>query len=344
MTAIPAYTKGTANGQWLILTVALILSPIAAIVLGVADIPLHDTIAVLIGNGSKEAHAIIWNMRIPRVLVGGLAGIHLAIAGLILQNSTRNPLADPSILGISQGATLAVSLFLLLTVYIQYTGSTTSPELPLEWLPGIGVLGGFFAGGIIYLLALRNDLGPLRVTLCGIAVGAVFHAIAIGLIAGWGSNRLEVLLDWLAGSLYGRSWEHLFFLMPFSILGLILLPLMRRPLDLLRLDADVSQSFGLSYRLHFSLALMIACILAASAVATVGPIIFVGLVVPHLARYFAGSNPAQILPLTIILAVIVVTLADLSGRLLGGAEEIPIGVMTAVLGVPVLILILRRTA
>ncbi len=185
MTAIPAYTKGTANGQWLILTVALILSPIAAIVLGVADIPLHDTIAVLVGNGSKEAHAIIWNMRIPRVLVGGLAGIHLAIAGLILQNSTRNPLADPSILGISQGATLAVSLFLLLTVYIQYTGSTTSPELPLEWLPGIGVLGGFFAGGIIYLLALRNDLGPLRVTLCGIAVGAVFHAIAIGLIAGW---------------------------------------------------------------------------------------------------------------------------------------------------------------
>lgn len=344
MTAIPAHTKGTANWQWLILAVALILSPVAAIVLGVADIPLHDTIAVLVGNGSKEAHSIIWNMRIPRVLVGGLAGIHLAIAGLILQNSTRNPLADPSILGISQGATLAVSLFLLLTVYIQYTGSTTSPELPLEWLPGIGVLGGFLAGGIIYLLALRNDLGPLRVTLCGIAVGAVFHAVAIGLIAGWGSNRLEVLLDWLAGSLYGRSWEHLFFLMPFSILGLILLPLMRRPLDLLRLDADVSQSFGLSYRLHFSLALMIACILAASAVATVGPIIFVGLVVPHLARYFAGSNPSQILPLTIILAVIVVTLADLSGRLLGGAEEVPIGVMTAVLGVPVLILILRRTA
>lgn len=343
MTSASAPARRSANGQLLVLILALMLASSAAVVLGVVDIPLKDTIAVLTGKGSQEAYSIIWNMRLPRVLVGGLAGIHLAVAGLILQNVTRNPLADPSILGISQGATLAVSLFLLLTVYIRYTGSTTVPELPLEWLPSIGVLGGFLAGGIIYLLALRRDLGPLRLTLCGIAVGAVLHAVAIGLIAGWGSNRLEVLLEWLAGSLYGRSWEHLFFLLPYSIIGLSLLPLLRRPLELLRLDAEVSQSFGLSYRMHFSLAVTIACILASSAVATVGPIIFVGLIVPHLARFFAGSNPSKVMPLTIVLAVIVVTLADLVGRLVGQAEEIPIGVITALFGVPLLILILRRT-
>lgn len=343
MTAIPARRLGASQAQLTVLVLVLIFSPIAAVVLGVVDIPLSDTINVLLGRASPEAHSIIWNMRLPRVLVGGLAGIHLGVAGLILQNVTRNPLADPSILGISQGATLAVSLFLLLTVYIHFTGSTTAPELPLEWLPSIGVLGGFLAGGLIYLLALRRDLSPLRITLCGIAVGSVFHAIAIGLIAGWGSNRLEVLLEWLAGSLYGRSWEHLLFLLPYSFIGFCLLPLLRRPLDLLRLDANVSQSFGLSYKLHFSLALLIACILASSAVATVGPIIFVGLIVPHLARYLAGTNPSMIMPLTIMLGVIVVTLADLAGRLLGQTEEIPIGVMTAIFGVPVLIIILRRT-
>lgn len=343
MTAISARRPTASRIQLPVLLFVLISSPIAAVVLGVVDIPLTDTINVLFGHASQEAHSIIWNMRLPRVLVGALAGIHLGVAGLILQNVTRNPLADPSILGISQGATLAVSLFLLLTVYIRFTGSTTVPELPLEWLPGIGVLGGFLAGGSIYLLALRRNLGPLRITLCGIAVGAVSHAIAIGLIAGWGSNRVEVLLEWLAGSLYGRSWEHLLFLLPYSLIGFSLLPFLRRPLDLLRLDASVSKSFGLSYRLHFSLALLVACVLASSAVATVGPIIFVGLVVPHLARYLARANPFMTMPLTIMLGAIVVTLADLAGRLLGQTEEIPIGVMTALFGVPFLIIILRRT-
>lgn len=335
--------KTATLGQFMVLGIVLLMSPVVAVLLGVVDIPLADTLAVFTGSGSREAQSIIWDIRLPRVLVGGLAGIHLAVAGLILQNVTRNPLADPSILGISQGATLAVSLFLLFSVYIRFTGTTTVPELPLEWLPSVGVIGGLLAGAFIYLLALRKNLGPLRITLCGIAVGAVLHAIAIGLIAGWGSNRLDVLLEWLAGSLYGRSWEHLLFLLPYSAAGLVLLPFLRRPLELLRLDSDVSQSFGLSYKTHFSLALFIACLLAASAVATIGPVVFVGLIVPHLARYLAGSRPSLILPLTIALGVVVVTLGDLAGRLLGQAEEIPIGVVTALFGVPVLIAILRKT-
>ncbi|WFU11483.1 iron ABC transporter permease (plasmid) [Rhizobium sp. CB3090] len=320
-----------------------LLSFMLAVFVGVADIPPSDVIAVFTGHGSQQAQSVIMDIRLPRIVTGILAGIHLAVAGLILQSVTRNPLADPSIMGVSQGATLAVTVFLLFTVYIHYTGSTTVAELPLEWLPAVGTVGGLLAGGIIYMLAFRLDLGPLRITLCGIAVGAVLQALAIGLIAGWGSARIEVLLEWLSGSLYARSWEHAAFLFPYTIAGLAVLPMIRRPLELLRFDVSTARSFGLSYRRQFSLALLLSCALAASAVGTVGPIVFIGLIVPHLARFLAGKRTALVLPLTIALGAVTVTLGDLVGRLIGQADEIPIGIVTAICGVPVLIALLRKT-
>ncbi|ENN86454.1 putative ferrichrome ABC transporter, permease protein [Rhizobium freirei PRF 81] len=319
------------------------LSFVLAVFVGVADIPPSDVVAVLTGHGSRQAQSVVIDIRLPRIVTGILAGIHLAVAGLILQSVTRNPLADPSIMGVSQGATLAVTIFLLFTVYIHYSGSTTVAELPLEWLPAVGTVGGLLAGGIIYMLAFRLDLGPLRITLCGIAVGAVLQALAIGLIAGWGSARIEVLLEWLSGSLYARSWEHAAFLLPYTIAGLAALPLIRRPLELLRFEPSMARSFGLSYRRQFSLALLLSCGLAASAVGTVGPIVFIGLIVPHLARFLAGRRTTLLLPLTIVLGAVTVTLGDLVGRLIGQADEIPIGIVTAICGVPVLIALLRKT-
>jgi iron complex transport system permease protein len=336
--------RGHAAGWFLPATIVLALvSLVLAVFIGVVDIPPSDILATLAGHGSPEARSIIMDIRLPRIVTGILAGIHFAVAGLILQQITRNPLADPSIMGISQGATLAVALFLLLTVYIHDPGSNTLAELPLEWMPAVGMVGGLAAGGVIYALALHRDLGPLRITICGIAVGAVLHALAISLIAGWGSARIEILLEWLSGSLYARSWKHAVFLLPFTIAGLAALPLLSRPLDLLRFEAPVARSFGLAYRRQFTLALVLSCCLAASAVGVVGPIIFVGLIVPHLARFMARRHHSLVLPLTIALGAIVVTLGDLTGRLLGQAEEIPIGVVTAICGVPVLIFLLRRT-
>lgn len=313
-----------------------------AVFIGVVDIPPSQVVAALTGHGPATARSIIMDIRLPRVVTGILAGIHFAVAGLLLQAITRNPLADPSIMGVSQGATLAVAAFLLFAVYIHDPGSNTLAVLPTEWLPAVGMLGGLIAGGVIYALAFRRNLGPLRITICGIAVGAVLHALAIGLIAGWGSERIEILLQWLSGSLYARSWEHVVFLLPFTVAGLAVLPLLRRPLELLRFDAPIARSFGLSYRLQFSLALALSCCLAASAVGVVGPIVFVGLIVPHLARFFAGRRSSAVLPLTIVLGALVVTLCDLVGRLAGQAEEIPIGVVTAICGVPVLIALLRK--
>lgn len=319
-----------------------ILTPILAIFLGVADIPPADIWHVLTGHGSPSANSIILDIRLPRIITGALCGIHLALAGLILQNITRNPLADPSIMGISQGATFAIGLFLLLTTFRDYQGSVALPALPLAYLPTVGIGGGLLAGIIIYYLGTRAQLSPLRLTLSGIAVGAVLHAIAIGMIAGWGSNQLEILLQWLSGSLYARSWEHVRYLLPYTILGLIALIFIHRPLELLKFDADSASSFGLAYHKYFTLVLIIACLLAASAVGTVGPISFIGLIVPHFARFLSRQNPQLTLPLTILLGIITVTAGDFTGRLIGQAEEIPVGVITAIFGAPLFISLLRK--
>ncbi|PCK85492.1 MULTISPECIES: iron ABC transporter permease [Rhizobium] len=325
------------------LAILTVLSLAAAIFLGVADIPMADVAAVLTGGGSAEARLIILDIRLPRIATGILAGIHFSLAGYLLQTITRNPLADPSLMGVSQGATLSVTIFLLFTVYIFEPGSNTLAELPVAWLPAAGLAGGLLAGGIIYLLAFRLGLSALRITLCGVAVGAVLHAVAIGLIAGWGSARIEIILEWLSGSLYARSWDHALFLLPFTIAGLAMLPVIYRPLTLLQFDASVARSFGLGYKRQFSIVLIASSALAASAVGAVGPVVFIGLVVPHLARFLAGRNFLLSLVLTIVLGAVIVTLGDLIGRLLGQAEEIPIGVVTAVFGVPLLLALLRKT-
>ncbi len=343
MTIIPGLRSRP--NPWLLPAAAavVLLSLVAAVFLGVVDIPAADVVSVLTGGGSPEAHSIIVEIRLPRIITGMLAGIQLAVAGLILQTITRNPLADPSLIGVSQGATLTVTLFLLFTVYIFNPGSNTVAELPIAWLPVAGMAGGLAAGAVIYLLAFRLELSPLRITLCGIAIGAVLHAIAIGLIAGWGSARIEIILEWISGSLYARTWDHALFLLPFTVTGLAILPLIYRPLVLLQFDAPVARSFGLAYRRQFSVLLVVSCALAASAVGVVGPIVFVGLVVPHLARFLAGRHFPLVLPMTVALGAIVVTLGDLVGRLAGGAEEVPIGVITALTGVPVLLALLRKT-
>ncbi|ANM11192.1 iron-siderophore ABC transporter permease protein [Rhizobium sp. N324] len=341
----PASLPTRAATPWMAAALAVlgVLSLAAAIFLGVADIPMADVVAVLTGGGSVEARLIILDIRLPRIATGILAGIHFSLAGYLLQTITRNPLADPSLMGVSQGATLSVTIFLLFTVYIFEPGSNTLAELPVAWLPTAGLAGGLLAGGVIYLLAFRLGLSALRITLCGVAVGAVLHAVAIGLIAGWGSARIEIILEWLSGSLYARSWDHALFLLPFTIAGLVTLPVLYRPLMLLQFDAPVARSFGLAYKRQFSLVLIVSSALAASAVGAVGPVVFVGLIVPHLARFLAGPNFTLSLVLTIVLGAVIVTLGDLIGRLLGQAEEIPIGVVTAVFGVPLLLALLRKT-
>ncbi|MGJ8517258.1 FecCD family ABC transporter permease [Carnimonas bestiolae] len=328
--------------QCLWLSILLVGVPIAAVLLGVVDTSMADIVAVFTGKGSEEARSIILDIRLPRILTGALAGMQLALSGTILQRITANPLADPSIIGISQGASFAASLFLLLSVFVHHIGSGVLPALPLEWLPSIATLGGLLSALIIYLLALKHRVGPWHLTLCGVAVGALLQALAVGVMAAWGTTRMDVVLQWLTGTLYGRSWEHVRYLLPYTLVSLALLVLLRRPLQLLGLGHDISRSFGLCYRCYFPLLLLLAAVMAASAVGTVGPIVFVGLVVPHIARSMASNAPGIELVFSAALGMLMMVASDLAGRLIGQVEEIPVGVVTVIIGVPVLAYILRR--
>ncbi|MGH6807570.1 MAG: FecCD family ABC transporter permease [Ensifer adhaerens] len=335
-------TRATPTRGILALTLLAVGLILVAVLLGVVDIPTSEVIAAMTGNGSEQSDLIILTIRLPRILTGILAGIHFAVAGTLLQSITRNPLADPTIIGISQGATLAVTVFLFFAVYRFNSDANALYTLPVSWLPLVGCVGGLMSGLVIYSLAIAKRMAALQLTLCGIAIGAFLHAIAMGIVVGWGSSRFEIVMQWLSGSLYARGWEHVLFLLPFTVAGLAVLPALYRPVLMLRFDEDVARSFGLSYRLYFSLTLGVASILAASAVGAVGPLIFVGLVVPHLARFVAGKHFALVIPFAALIGAALVTGADLAGRLVGGPEEIPIGVVTAFAGAPFLFFLLRR--
>ncbi|WP_020591738.1 FecCD family ABC transporter permease [Kiloniella laminariae] len=337
--------SGSPTSSWalglVLLCVPLVV--ILAIFLGTVDLESTDTLLALLGDGSQRSDTIIASQRLPRVIVGLLVGVHFALSGALLQAITRNPLADPTILGVSQGATLAVMLFLMFAVYAGNSDGSQLFAIPVEYLPLAGCFGGLVAGFAVYLLSWQSGLSPLRLTLMGIALGAVLHALAMGLLAGWGSTRMESILLWMSGSLYARGWDHLVYLLPWTLASLFFLPLLRRPLHLLQLEDDCAASFGLSVPLWRSLALAVGAGLAASAVGVVGPVGFVGLVVPHLARILCrGNNERYYIFIVALLGAGLVVGSDLIGRLLLSPDEVPVGIIAALLGVPVFLVLLRR--
>lgn len=214
--------------------------------------------------------------------------------------------------------------------------------MPTKWMPVIGALGGITAAALTFTLASGHGGGPMRLTLCGIAVGAVLNALSLGLIAGWGSQRLEVVMRWMSGNLYARGWDDLRFLVLTTLPLLLPLGFIARPLELAGFRADLARAWGLNWSLWYPALIALASMLAATAAGTTGPLLFVGLMAPHLARWLWRSQGPAPVAVAVIVGALLVTLADLAGRLIGGAEEIPVGIVTALVGAPILLVQLRR--
>jgi iron complex transport system permease protein len=295
------------------------------------------------GEGDAVASDIVWNLRLPRVLLGLLVGVHFAIAGSVLQAVMRNPLADAGVLGINAGASLAAVLAFVMAERVWGdNGSYSALALGLDWLPLISSGGGILAAAAVYRLGWNRGVTPVRLVLSGIAVASVLNALATGVLAGWGSMNTETVLIWLAGSLFGRGWEHLWALLPWTLLALSLLPLLLAGANLLQLGDDVASSLGLPVELWRFALLLVAVLFAASAVGVVGPIGFIGLIVAQIARLSCGPDLRRQLVLGPLYGALLVILSDLLGRLLMVPAEIPIGVITSLLGVPFFIYLLAR--
>lgn len=301
----------------------------AAIALNVQQgeypIAMVDVLKTLLGidTGNPDLNLVIYTLRLPRTLVAFLVGIALAIAGTIFQGLTRNSLADPSIIGINAGANLvAVAVIIFF------------PTTPVYILPLAAFTGAFFMATLIYRLAWKGRSSPTLLLLLGIGWSAIANALTSLMITFGSIYDVSQALVWLAGSVYGRTWEQFFSLLPWIGLGVPLALSLSRHLNVLALGDEVAKGLGSRVEWERGVLVLVAVILAGSAVATAGAIAFVGLIAPHAGRKLIGVNHQNLLPVAALLGGLLVTLADWVSRILFAPIELPCGVVTATIGAP----------
>jgi iron complex transport system permease protein len=329
----------------LLVCALLALVPLSAM-FGAADYPLETLWRAMFdldpARDVADASFVLWQLRLPRVCLAMMIGLHLAASGLTLQAALRNPLAEPGVLGVSSGATLGV---MVLVVLANVSGSLDSSRLyanDTAWLPLAALAGGVGAALAVHALAWRGGTAPHRLVLMGIAVGAALYALAMTILAGWGSNRIEVLLTWLSGNLYARDWRHVRALVPWTVATLTLLPCVLPAAQALALGDDAAASVGLAVERWRLAAIAYAALAAAGAVAIAGPIAFVGLIAPHLARRTVGGTLSAQAPCALMFGALITALADLIGRIAIAPTEIPVGAVTAVCGGTLFLYLLTR--
>lgn len=300
---------------------------------GEYPVPMLEVVKTILGLPGNSDYAFVVNtLRLPRALVALLVGMGLATAGTILQGLTRNPLAAPGIIGINSGASLVAVAVIVLW-----------PGMPVGLLPVVAFLGGLGAAIAIYLLAWNQGSAPVRLILVGIGLTAFSSSITSLLITFGEINAVSQALVWLTGSVYGRSWEHVWPLVPWLMIFLPLTILLARDLDTLSLGDNLAQGLGSRVEWTRSLLLLCTVALAGSSVATAGTIGFVGLMAPHLARQLVGPSHAGLVPAAALTGACIVELADLTGRLIFAPIELPCGVITAIIGAPYVLWLLYRS-
>jgi iron complex transport system permease protein len=282
-------------------------------------------------NGSNE-HIIVQTVRIPRALIAAAVGASLAIAGAILQAVTKNPLASAGILGINAGA----SFFIVCAVVVFSVHS-------LQVFSWLAFFGAAFAASLVFMIASigKEGLTPIKLTLAGVAIGAVFSSLTQGLLT-LNETALDEVLFWLAGSVQGRKLETLINVLPYLIIAWFGSMLMAGKINLLLLGDDVSRGLGQRTQLVKGILVLIVVLLAGSSVAIAGPIGFVGIIIPHIARAFVGTDYRWVIPYSGVFGAILLLAADIGARFILMPQEVPVGVMTAVIGTPFFIYIARR--
>ncbi|MBD1821589.1 iron ABC transporter permease [Cyanobacteria bacterium FACHB-DQ100] len=310
---------------------------LAAIVLNVGrgeyPISVLDIVKTLFGiNTGNPDHAfVIHTLRLPRTLVAFMVGVALAISGAIFQGLTRNPLADPSIIGINTGASLAaVSVIVLF------------PSAPVYALPFSAFTGAALMAALIYGLAWNRGSSPILLILMGIGLSAIASAFTSLLITFGSIHDVSQALVWLAGSVYGRTWEQAIALLPWLIIFVPIAFGLARHLNVLNLGEDIAKGLGSRVEWHRGLLVIVAVALAGAAVATAGSIGFVGLIAPHLGRQIVGNRHEGLLPVSALIGGVIVVLADFVGRAAFAPIELPCGVVTAAIGAPFFLYLLIR--
>lgn len=296
-----------------------------------------EVLSTLFGGGTPKQHLILFEFRLPRIVIALLVGIGLAIAGAILQGVSRNGLADPGILGINSGAGLAVVLY----VVTNPQRESTSPML----LPFLALIGAFAAAIIIYLMAYKRHKGisSARLVLSGIALAAGINALMIVLTIRLDPNEFNFIATWQAGSIWGSSWKFVIALLPWLIVLIPIALWKARQLNVFSLGDETATGLGSHLNIQRMILLVVAVAISAACVAVSGGIGFIGLLGPHIARRLVGPRYEHVIPVSALIGAVLLLTADMVGRSLLQNSEIPAGVMVAIIGAPYFLYLLARS-
>ncbi|MEW2291374.1 iron ABC transporter permease [Streptomyces sp. NPDC006743] len=323
------------RAAWLLAgTVMLLGAVLLSLAVGSRQIAPATVFQALLHGGTGDDAQVVRALRVPRTVLGVLVGVALALAGTVMQGVTRNPIAEPGVLGVSQGAAAGV------VCAIAFFGVHTTG----------GYVWFAFAGAVVAAVAVyavasggRGGASPVKLALAGAAMNA-FLASVVSAVATTRAHVMDEFRFWQVGSLDGRGGEVVFDVWPFLLAGAVLVVVLARGLDALALGDEAARALGHHVVRVRALGALAATVLTGAAVAAVGPIAFTGLAVPHLARALVGSSHRWVLPLSALLGPVMLLCSDVLGRVVFPPSEVPVAVMTAVIGVPFLIALVRRRA
>jgi iron complex transport system permease protein len=318
---------------WLLAGAAMLLiAVLLSLAVGSRQIAPTEVFQALLHGGSSNDAQAVRSLRVPRTIIGVLVGVALAVAGTVMQGITRNPIAEPGILGVSQGASVGVVCAIAFLGVHTLTGYV--------WFA--------FAGAALAALAAyavassgRGGASPVKLALAGAAMNAFLASIVSG-ISAVDARMLDEFRFWQVGSISGRGSEVIGQIWPFVLAGLVLVAMVARGLDALALGDDAARGLGYKVGSLRLLGALGATVLTGASVAAAGPIAFTGLAVPHVARALVGTAHRWVLPLAALLGPVMILGSDVLGRVLFPPSEVPVAVMTALIGVPFLIALVRR--
>ena len=329
----PGAAAGTTTKIWWLFALGALTVSAAVLSLAAGAVSLSPgSIArvLLHPSASDLAHTLVWDIRVPRILIGACVGAGLGVAGAMLQGMFRNPLVDPYITGVSAGAALTATAAIALGV-------------SFVLVPAAAFVGGVTCAAIVALFGAGDvPSGNLRLVLGGIALSSLCAAIITIVLLHSGSTDALTILSWLAGGISGRSWSDFGWTLAYLGVGLTLTLPMLRSLNVLRLGADAAAGFGLRVGRARLGVMAAAALIAAACVAVSGIVGFVGLMAPHGARKLVGGDAAWLLPASGLTGAAVVIVADAVARTIFAPSELPLGVLLAFVGVPFFLIIARR--
>ncbi|MFB5193102.1 iron ABC transporter permease [Alicyclobacillus fastidiosus] len=286
--------------------------------------------AIFTNSDNTVNHVLVMQSRLPRFILGSLAGAMLSVSGVMLQNVMRNALADPELLGVSSGSAAVMAAIIIFQLPISYA-----------WQPWLALLGGVIGGGFVVLASWR-DKSTVRVILIGVAVSSLLNAIITTIVSLGQQDTISLFYDYFVGGLENRTWRQVELILPWVVV-LCVSYLFARQLNILQLGDELSAGLGLKVSVLRLIIFLLAIALVAPVVATCGPISYIAMLAPHITRHLLRTQDTlRIIPVSMLVGAVLLTFADFLARTLFSPIEIPVGVWTTLLGGPLLLLFLGR--